>query len=202
MHRHILQENICGACGLEVEDSRHLFWHCPKAKEVWEASGLVKSLELGRIGSFMDLLWLLKISLKLEVELLALVAVLAWCLWSSRNQVNVDVVVFSSLKPVGVGIAVRDQWDNVAAAKLDLPSFIRTTNEDDIMLKFFICESERTPRVSAIILNTFDPFEQDVLDALSSMLPRIYTIGPLMLPDDQIKDDNLKSIGLIYGKKN
>ena len=62
------------------------------------------------------------------------------------------------------------------------------------MLNFKIRESERAPRASAIILNTFDSFEQ-VLDALSSMLPRIYTIRPLMLLADQIKDDNLKSVG-------
>ena len=77
----------------------------------------------------------------------------------------------------------------------DLPSFIRTTDEKDIMVNFLIRETERAPRASAVILNTFDPFEQDVLDALSSMLPRIYTIGPLVLLADQIKDDNLKSIG-------
>ncbi|XP_030944697.1 7-deoxyloganetin glucosyltransferase-like [Quercus lobata] len=77
----------------------------------------------------------------------------------------------------------------------DLPSFIRTTDENDVMLNFKIRESERAPRASAVILNTFDSFEQEVLDALSSMLPRIYTIGPLMLLADQIKDDNLKSIG-------
>ena len=77
----------------------------------------------------------------------------------------------------------------------DLPSFIRTTDENDIMLNFKIRESERAPRAAAVILNTFDSFEQEVLDALSSMLPRIYTIGPLMLLADQIKDDNLKSIG-------
>ena len=98
---------------------------------------------------------------------MALVAVIAWCLWYSRNQVrlggarqlaghilqwartyleefqlanhlptqprfesevlwsppkppwfkvNVDGAVFSSLKSVGVGIVVRDQWGNVAAA--------------------------------------------------------------------------------------
>nr|XP_023874839.1 7-deoxyloganetin glucosyltransferase-like [Quercus suber]POE83050.1 7-deoxyloganetin glucosyltransferase [Quercus suber] len=77
----------------------------------------------------------------------------------------------------------------------DLPSFIRTTDENDIMLNFLIRESERTLRASAVILNTFDSFEQDVLDALSSMLPCLYTIGPLVLLDDQIKDDNLKAIG-------
>ena len=77
----------------------------------------------------------------------------------------------------------------------DLPSFIKTTDENDIMLNFLIRESERTPRAIAIILNTFDLFEQDVVDALSSMLSHIYTIGPLVLLEDQIKDDNLKSIG-------
>ena len=77
----------------------------------------------------------------------------------------------------------------------DLPSFIKTTDENDIMLNFLIRESKRTPRAIAIILNTFDLFEQDVVDALSSMLSRIYTIGPLVLLEDQIKDDNLKSIG-------
>ena len=110
---------------------------------------------------------MLKFQLKLEVESLALVAVIAWCLWYSWNQVrlggarqsighilqwtwtyleefqlanhllteprfvsevlwsppkphwfkvNIDGVVFSSLKFVGVGIVVRDQWGNVAAA--------------------------------------------------------------------------------------
>lgn len=74
----------------------------------------------------------------------------------------------------------------------DLPSFIKTIDEDDITLNFLIRESERTPRA---ILNTFDLFEQDTVNVLSSMLPRIYTIVPHVLLEDQIKDDNLKSIG-------
>jgi UDP:flavonoid glycosyltransferase YjiC (YdhE family) len=77
----------------------------------------------------------------------------------------------------------------------DLPSFIRTTDENDIMVNFLIRETERSPRASAVILNTFDPFEQDVLDAISSLLPRVYTVGPLLLLADQIKDERLKSIG-------
>ncbi|KAF5444209.1 hypothetical protein F2P56_036702 [Juglans regia] len=77
----------------------------------------------------------------------------------------------------------------------DLPSFIRTTDENDIMVNFLIRETKRTPRASAVVLNTFDPFEKDVLDALSSLLPRIYTIGPLLLLADQIKDDKLRSLG-------
>lgn len=77
MQRHILQENICEACGLEVEDSGHLFWRCSKTQEVWAVSGLVRDLKIGRIGSFMDLLWLLKFQLKLEAESLASVTVIA-----------------------------------------------------------------------------------------------------------------------------
>ena len=77
----------------------------------------------------------------------------------------------------------------------DFPNFIRTTYENDTMLHFSLHEAERTPRASAIILNTFDPFEHDALDGLLSLqLPRIYTVGPLPLLVDQIKDERLKSI--------
>ncbi|KAF8404622.1 hypothetical protein HHK36_009510 [Tetracentron sinense] len=77
----------------------------------------------------------------------------------------------------------------------DLPSFIRTSDPNDIMLDFCRGEAERTHKASAIIFNTFEDFERDVLDALSSMFPPIYTIGPLQLLQDQISDDGLKSIG-------
>jgi hypothetical protein len=78
----------------------------------------------------------------------------------------------------------------------DFPTFIRTTDENDFMLNFIIDEVvEQASRASAIILNTFDSFEQDVLHDISSLLPHIYTIGPLLLLADQIKDETLKSIG-------
>jgi hypothetical protein len=77
----------------------------------------------------------------------------------------------------------------------DLPSFVRTTDENDMMINFIIRETNRSSRALAIILSTFDLFEQDVLDVLSTLLPRIYTVGPLLLLADQIKDKRLKSIG-------
>ena len=77
----------------------------------------------------------------------------------------------------------------------DLPSFIRTTDPDDIMLNFIMVEGERIQKASAIILNTFDALEHQVLDALSSMFPPIYSIGPLQLLLNQILDNDLKSIG-------
>ncbi|KAA8536445.1 hypothetical protein F0562_028923 [Nyssa sinensis] len=77
----------------------------------------------------------------------------------------------------------------------DLPSFIQTTNSNDIMLNFCMSEVNGVFKASAVILNTFDAFEPDVLGALSAMLPRVYAIGPLQLMENQIPDYGLKSIG-------
>ncbi|KAK2972529.1 hypothetical protein RJ640_006595 [Escallonia rubra] len=77
----------------------------------------------------------------------------------------------------------------------DIPTFIRTTNRNDIMLNYVIGEIERAQKASAIILNTFDALEHDVLDALSSLFPPIYPIGPLLLPSQLDDDSHLKSIG-------
>jgi hypothetical protein len=77
----------------------------------------------------------------------------------------------------------------------DLPSFIRTTDPDEIMLDFPMVECERAQKASALIFNTFDALEHEVLDALSSMFPPIYSIGPLQLVLNQIPDSDHKSIG-------
>ncbi|CAK9182322.1 unnamed protein product, partial [Ilex paraguariensis] len=77
----------------------------------------------------------------------------------------------------------------------DLPSFIRTTDLNDIVMKFFLNEAERSKRVSAIMLNTYEVLEHDVIDALSSILPPIYTVGPLHLLENQINDNELKLLG-------
>uniref|UniRef100_A0A0A0K1Z5 Glycosyltransferase n=1 Tax=Cucumis sativus TaxID=3659 RepID=A0A0A0K1Z5_CUCSA len=77
----------------------------------------------------------------------------------------------------------------------DIPSFIRTTDKDDIMLNFFIEQFETFPKANAIIINTFDSLEHHVLEALSSKLPPIYPIGPInSLVAELIKDDKVKDI--------
>ncbi|KAK6253283.1 hypothetical protein QUC31_015003, partial [Theobroma cacao] len=59
----------------------------------------------------------------------------------------------------------------------DLPSFIRTMDPNDMMFNYLLKEVERAYKASAIVLNTFDSLEQDVLDALSGMLlPPVYSI--------------------------
>ncbi|KAJ4965153.1 hypothetical protein NE237_017002 [Protea cynaroides] len=76
----------------------------------------------------------------------------------------------------------------------DMPSFVRTTDPDDVTLDFTKEIVARADKASAIIVNTFDSLEEDAINELSRMLPRVYTIGPLHLLLDQIKDDSLKFI--------
>ncbi|XP_077214019.1 7-deoxyloganetin glucosyltransferase-like [Tasmannia lanceolata] len=77
----------------------------------------------------------------------------------------------------------------------DLPSFFRTTDPNDIMLHFPLREAERAYRASAVIINTFEDLESEVLYGLRGMFPRTCTIGPLSLLSNQISDPQLNSMG-------
>ncbi|PIM99761.1 UDP-glucuronosyl and UDP-glucosyl transferase [Handroanthus impetiginosus] len=65
----------------------------------------------------------------------------------------------------------------------DLPSFIRTTDPNDIMFDFMGEEAQNCLKAPAIIFNTFEDFEKEALEAVVSKFnfPNIYTIGPLPL---------------------
>jgi len=76
----------------------------------------------------------------------------------------------------------------------DFP-FIRTTCENDLSLNFVIGVAETSVKAQAIAFHTFDALELDVLDGLSTIFPRVYSIGPFQLLLNQIQDDGLKSIG-------
>lgn len=75
-----------------------------------------------------------------------------------------------------------------------LPSFLRTTDPGDIMLNFPIGEVESARNASAVIFNTFDDLEAEVLKPLTSTLPHLYTIGPLQLLENQDQEKALNSI--------
>ncbi|KAF9620969.1 hypothetical protein IFM89_015791 [Coptis chinensis] len=54
---------------------------------------------------------------------------------------------------------------------------------------------ERATNASAIIINTFDALESSVLEAMRTLLPPIYTIGPLQLLIEQLpQNTQLRSI--------
>jgi len=61
----------------------------------------------------------------------------------------------------------------------DLLNFIRTTSPNDVMVEFLIEAADRFRRASAIVFNTYDELEGDVMNALYSTFPSVYTIGPL-----------------------
>ncbi|KAL2491851.1 UDP-glycosyltransferase 85A1 [Abeliophyllum distichum] len=68
----------------------------------------------------------------------------------------------------------------------DLPTFIRTTNRDDILFNYNLESVNNALNTGSIILNTFDDLEQEVLDVMKSKFHNIYTIGPLSLLSEQI----------------
>lgn len=72
---------------------------------------------------------------------------------------------------------------------------LRTIDPNNPILDFILGELDRASQASAIIFNTFDALEGDVLNALSSIYSRVYAIGPLQLLIDQLPQNNLKSIG-------
>ncbi|KAB2082962.1 hypothetical protein ES319_A05G233600v1 [Gossypium barbadense] len=78
----------------------------------------------------------------------------------------------------------------------DLPSFLRTTDSNFVMLDFIFSETKRAQKALAIILNTFDDLEHESLDALNSMLPPVYSVGPLHLVlNHNVDNSELKQIG-------
>ncbi|XP_050266575.1 7-deoxyloganetin glucosyltransferase-like isoform X2 [Quercus robur] len=77
----------------------------------------------------------------------------------------------------------------------DLPSEVRTIDPNDVVFKFVIETAERAPTASGIVIQTFDALEQEVLDALLTMFPHVYAIGPLQPLLNHLTNDPLKSIG-------
>ncbi|CAO2168178.1 unnamed protein product [Urochloa humidicola] len=73
----------------------------------------------------------------------------------------------------------------------DVSSFVRTTDADDFGLWFNITEANNCKNAGALVINTFDALEPDVLAALRAEYPRIFTVGPLgtMLRRGQDVDD-------------
>ncbi|CAI9786231.1 unnamed protein product [Fraxinus pennsylvanica] len=77
----------------------------------------------------------------------------------------------------------------------DFPAVIRTTDINDPMLNFSMEETERVSKASAIIFNTFDALEAEVLNALSPLCPPVYFIGPLHLLVNRLQENSLKFMG-------
>ncbi|XP_059636686.1 7-deoxyloganetin glucosyltransferase-like [Cornus florida] len=123
-------------------------------------------------------------------------------LWTASACSFMCYVQYSNLIEKGItplrGVSLETVIDWIPGMEgirlKDMPSFIRSTDPDEFMVKFAIDATDRSQKASAIIFNTFEDLEHDVVEALSSMFPPIYTIGPLHLLLKQIGDSSLKFI--------
>uniref|UniRef100_A0A0E0NGV2 Glycosyltransferase n=1 Tax=Oryza rufipogon TaxID=4529 RepID=A0A0E0NGV2_ORYRU len=68
----------------------------------------------------------------------------------------------------------------------DFPTFLRTTDRNDILMTFQLRQVERAEEADAVVLNTFDELERPALDAMRAITPAIYTVGPLAFLTEQI----------------
>ncbi|KAM3237816.1 hypothetical protein P3S67_012238 [Capsicum chacoense] len=82
----------------------------------------------------------------------------------------------------------------------NLPGFIRATVDEPsyIVIKYIMEEIlDKIPKFSALILNTFDMLESDILQQIATKFPTVnYTIGPFhSLLNNLTQDEDLKPIG-------
>ncbi|WOH04906.1 hypothetical protein DCAR_0624318 [Daucus carota subsp. sativus] len=74
----------------------------------------------------------------------------------------------------------------------DFPSFVRTTDINDIMFNHLKNEAQAISNCDALIIHTFDALEKDSVDALLPIQPHIYTVGPML---NNMQDEKLKFMG-------
>ncbi|KAL4579269.1 hypothetical protein LXL04_015407 [Taraxacum kok-saghyz] len=66
------------------------------------------------------------------------------------------------------------------------PTNIRITDPTDKLFTFCMEATQNVHNVSYVIIHTFDTLENSLVDALLSMIPHVYTVGPLQLLLNQI----------------
>ncbi|XP_039115499.1 7-deoxyloganetin glucosyltransferase-like [Dioscorea cayenensis subsp. rotundata] len=84
----------------------------------------------------------------------------------------------------------------------DMPSFLRTTDPEDFWFKFLKDETQCAMHATAIIFNTFDDLEGEVLETMSPVLPPMYSVGPLSLILKEMPTNPLESAGSNLWKEN
>ncbi|KAI3802481.1 hypothetical protein L1987_30613 [Smallanthus sonchifolius] len=75
----------------------------------------------------------------------------------------------------------------------DLPEHILGVKPKAWALKFMIEVAKEADKASYMIIHTFDGLESSLIKELKSMFPKIYTIGPLQLLLNQIRENESES---------
>ena len=86
VRRKVLNDGVCELCNSGLESSCHLFWECSRAHEVWDSLKLFNIPPSIHFSSFMDLLWFGAVEAEWDSTLIEKVVMLAWAIWSSRNE--------------------------------------------------------------------------------------------------------------------
>ncbi|KAJ0754547.1 putative UDP-glucuronosyl/UDP-glucosyltransferase, UDP-glycosyltransferase family [Helianthus annuus] len=75
----------------------------------------------------------------------------------------------------------------------DFNSVMRTTNPNDKQFTFCINATQQSHNVSHNIFHTFDALETSIVNVLSSMFPKVYTVGPTQLILNQTLEEEKKT---------
>ena len=86
VRRKVLLDSCYDECKLAEETSRHLFWSCQRAREIWCLSALFQESQIKQFGSFMDMLWYMVMVAQWEHNEVETLIMVAWALWSNRNE--------------------------------------------------------------------------------------------------------------------
>ncbi|KAI7745885.1 hypothetical protein M8C21_007306 [Ambrosia artemisiifolia] len=85
----------------------------------------------------------------------------------------------------------------------DFNSVMQTTDPNDKQLAFCINATQKSHNVSHNILHTFDALEASIVNnALSSMFPKVYTVGPMQLLIDRISEEEKQTEMLNFNAYN
>ncbi|KQJ95227.1 7-deoxyloganetin glucosyltransferase [Brachypodium distachyon] len=83
----------------------------------------------------------------------------------------------------------------------DVSSFVRAAGPDDAEIRFTEAEANNCTMAGALVLNTFEDLEADVLAALRAEYTRIYTVGPIGSLLDEDTDTSNGGGGLSLWKQ-
>ena len=86
LRRGLHLDPLCKTCNLDIEDTEHLFMHCPKARQVWElavAHRWLPALPFPTTDS--PLCEALQLLIQNRYPNIDRVALLLWSIWKSRN---------------------------------------------------------------------------------------------------------------------
>ncbi|XP_021740241.1 7-deoxyloganetin glucosyltransferase-like [Chenopodium quinoa] len=86
----------------------------------------------------------------------------------------------------------------------DMPSFVRTTDPNELMLNYVQRLVHNSKRATAILYNSFDALEHEALQSFSSDFPPFYALGPFQLLLDSLeaaKNEEIESISTSLWKE-